>query len=90
MAFCGAPGPIGLLEGLARIVYCVWFVPCDHGPEIGAPALRILGWCATRRNLGGGRRVAYFFLSAKKSLIWGMRSGPFRYYNLIIVKPDAL
>jgi len=34
-------------------------------------------------------RISYL-LPAKKSLIWGMRSGPSRYYNLIIVEPDAL
>jgi hypothetical protein len=26
----------------------------------------------------------------KKSLLWGMCSGPPRYYNLVIVEPDAL
>jgi hypothetical protein len=48
---------------LARIVYCLWLIPCEHGPKIGVPSLRIPGWCATRRDLGGGRRVAYFLLT---------------------------
>ena len=29
------------------------------------PALRNLSWCATRRDLGGGRWVAHFLLSVK-------------------------
>src|SRR5215217_7134016 len=77
-------------EGLARIVYFVWVILCDHGPETGALAQWILGRCATRRGLAGGRWVAYFLPSANKSLIWGMRPSPSRYYNPIIVRPDAL
>src|SRR5918994_7085931 len=30
-------------------------------------ALRILGWCATRRDLGGGRRVVYFLFSLRRN-----------------------
>jgi len=63
---------------LVRIVYCIWLIVCDYLAETGVPALRSLGWCETRRELGGGRRVAYFLVSAKKSLIWGMCSGPAR------------
>src|SRR5215204_3658602 len=46
--------------GLGRIVYCIRLIPCEHGPKAGVPQSGIPGWCATRRDLGGGRRVAYF------------------------------
>jgi hypothetical protein len=47
---------------MGRIEYCAWLVLCDHGSKTGVLAFRALGWCAARRDLGGGRMAAYFLL----------------------------
>jgi hypothetical protein len=61
---------------MGRIVYCAWLVPCDHGSKTGVLALRALGWCAARRDLGGGRMAAYFLLLRRNLTHLGYALGP--------------
>jgi hypothetical protein len=67
---------------MGRIVYCAWLIPCEHGVRL----VRDPAWLRRRGTTGR----EFLTLCAKKSLVWGMRSGPLRYYDLVIVEPDAL
>jgi hypothetical protein len=69
--FAGGPGLIGPGNWPEL---CITFVSFP-ATMAGVPLRRNLGWCATRRDLGGGRRVSHFLLSANKSPIWGTRPG---------------